>query len=234
MRGGANNETLVTLDGFALYEPFHLKLLLSPTSLLDPGILSGIDVHAGGFTADFGDRMSSVIEATSIHPEADQQYEIGLSLFNASLVAFNRFAGRRRAVAGRGPSQQPRRDRGPGRRLLRRDCSYSDAFGRLDYAFYAGHARQPARAASTDTANVTNAQDTETSAADYRNSYVWGTLEHDFSPALQCEGHRLVYLRRPSRHGEVDEDGVRRARRRRATLRRAGLQLDATSRPTAG
>ncbi len=40
MRGGANNETLVTLDGFPLYEPFHLKLLLSPTSLLDPGILS--------------------------------------------------------------------------------------------------------------------------------------------------------------------------------------------------
>ena len=123
MRGGANNETLVTLDGFALYEPFHLKLLLSPTSLLDPGILNGMDVHAGGFTADFGDRMSSVIEATSIHPEADQHYELGLSLFNASLVAFNRFAdgAGQWLVAAR--AQQPRRDRGPGRRALRRDSA---------------------------------------------------------------------------------------------------------------
>ena len=36
MRGGDSNETLVSLDGFPLYEPFHLKVLLSPTSLLDP------------------------------------------------------------------------------------------------------------------------------------------------------------------------------------------------------
>ena len=51
IRGGEANETLVVFDGLPLYDPFHLRLLLSPASLLDPRILSGLDVHAGGFTA---------------------------------------------------------------------------------------------------------------------------------------------------------------------------------------
>jgi hypothetical protein len=208
MRGGANNETLVTLDGFALYEPFHLKLLLSPTSLLDPGILSGMDVHAGGFTADFGDRMSSVIEATSIHPDTDQHYELGLSLFNASLVAFNRFAegAGQWLVAARRSNLDEIAD------LVDAsygEISYSDAFGRLDYAFSTDTRGSLHVLLSTDKANVTNAQDTETSAADYRNTYAWGTLEHDFSPQLRASAIASYTYVSTERTGEVDEDGIR-------------------------
>ncbi len=208
MRGGANNETLVTLDGFALYEPFHLKLLLSPTSLLDPGILSGMDVHAGGYTADFGDRMSSVIEATSIHPEADQHYELGLSLFNASLVAFNRFAegAGQWLVAARRSNLDEIAD------LVDAsygEISYSDAFGRLDYAFTPDTRGSLHVLLSTDKANVTNAQDTETSAADYRNTYAWATLEHDFSPRLHASAIASYTYVSTERTGEVDEDGIR-------------------------
>jgi hypothetical protein len=208
MRGGANNETLVTLDGFALYEPFHLKLLLSPTSLLDPGILSGMDVHAGGFTADFGERMSSVIEATSIHPEADQHYELGLSMFNASLVAFNRFAegAGQWLVAARRSNLDEIAD------LVDAsygEISYSDAFGRLDYAFSPDTRGSLHVLLSTDKANVTNAQDTETSAADYRNTYAWGTLEHDFSPQLHASAIASYTYVSTERTGEVDEDGIR-------------------------
>jgi hypothetical protein len=36
MRGGEENETLVVFDGLPLYEPFHLRLLQSPMSVLDP------------------------------------------------------------------------------------------------------------------------------------------------------------------------------------------------------
>ena len=208
MRGGANNETLVTLDGFALYEPFHLKLLLSPTSLLDPGILSGMDVHAGGFTADFGERMSSVIEATSIHPEADQHYELGLSMFNASLVAFNRFAGGagQWLVAARRSNLDEIAD------LVDAsygEISYSDAFGRLDYAFSPDTRGSLHVLLSTDKANVTNAQDTETSTADYRNTYAWVTLEHDFSPELRASAIASYTYVSTERTGEVDEDGIR-------------------------
>ena len=208
MRGGANNETLVTLDGFPLYEPFHLKLLLSPTSLLDPGILSTVDVHAGGFTAEFGDRMSSVIEATSIHPEADQHYELGLSLFNASLVAFNRFAD----GAGQWLVSARRSNLDEIADLVDApygELSYSDAFGRLDYAFSPDTRGSLHVLLSTDDANVTNSQRTESSAADYRNTYAWGTLVHDFSPQLRASAIASYTYVSTERTGDVDEDGIR-------------------------
>jgi outer membrane cobalamin receptor len=208
MRGGASNETLVTLDGFALYEPFHLKLLLSPTSLLDPAILSGMDVHAGGFTAEFGDRMSSVIETTSIHPEADEHYELGLSVFNASLVAFNRFAD----GAGEWLVSARRSNLDEIADLVDApygELSYSDAFGRLDYAFAQDTRGSLHVLLSTDDANVTNSRETETSAADYRNTYAWGTLEHDFSPRLSASAIVSYSYVSAERKGNVDEDGIR-------------------------
>ena len=46
-----NLHPLIVFDGLPLYEPFHLRLLLSPASVLDPRVVSRLDVHAGGFTA---------------------------------------------------------------------------------------------------------------------------------------------------------------------------------------
>ena len=111
MRGGDKNETLVIFDGLPLYEPFHLRLLQSPTSVLDERILDGIDVYAGGFTAEFGDRMSAVIERARCAPS-------GRALRTrpepvSRECARGAVRGRPRPVARLGPSQQPRRDRGP-------------------------------------------------------------------------------------------------------------------------
>ncbi|MBP7611420.1 MAG: Plug domain-containing protein, partial [Steroidobacteraceae bacterium] len=68
MRGGDTNETLVILDGLPLYEPFHLRMLQSPSSVLDERIVDGLDVFAGGFTAEYGDRMSAIIDARTLRP----------------------------------------------------------------------------------------------------------------------------------------------------------------------
>jgi hypothetical protein len=208
MRGGDQNETLVVLDGFPLYEPFHLKVLLSPTSLLDPAILSGVDVHAGGFTADFGDRMSAVIEATSIHPDADEHYELGLSLFNASLLAFNRFGDGRGQwlVSGRRSNLDEVAD------LLDAqygELTYSDAFARVDWEFTPATRGSLHALLSKDDADVTNAQETESASANYRNTYVWGTLEHEFSPRLSSRAIASYTYVSTERTGEVDEDGIR-------------------------
>ncbi len=208
MRGGESNETLVVLDGFPLYEPFHLKVLLSPTSLLDPGILSGIDVHAGGFTAEYGDRMSAVIDATSIHPAEDSHYELGLSLFNANLLAFNRFADGRGQwlVAARRSNLDEIAD------LLDAkygDLTYSDAFARLDYEFTPDTRGSLHLLVSKDEADVNNAQETESASASYRNSYAWATLEHDFSPSLRASAIASYTYVATERTGEIDEEGVR-------------------------
>jgi hypothetical protein len=208
MRGGDTNETLVVLDGFPLYEPFHLKVLLSPTSLLDPAILSGVDVHAGGFTADFGDRMSAVIEATSIHPDADEHYELGLSLFNANLLAFNRFGDGRGQwlVSARRSNLDEIAD------LLDAqygELTYSDAFARLDWEFTPATRGSLHVLLSKDEADVTNSQETESASADYRNTYAWGTVEHEFSPRLSSRAIASYTYVSTERTGEVDEDGIR-------------------------
>ena len=228
MRGGVANETLVTLDGFPLYEPFHLKVLLSPTSLLDPSIVQGLDVHAGGYTAEFGDRMSAVIDATSVHPDTEQQYQIGLSLFNASMFAFNRFddgKGQWLVAARRSNLDEIANlvDASYG------ELRYSDAFARLDYEFTPDTRGSLHVLASNDKADVTNALETESADATYQNSYVWGTVEHDFSSAFTTSAIASYTYVKSTRHGEVGEENVRTGladdRRHYDVL---GLKLDAT------
>ena len=206
MRGGEENETLIVFDGLPLYEPFHLRLLMSPTSVLDPRVLSGIDVHAGGFTARYGDRMSSVIEATSLHPEADAYYELGLSLFHANALAAQRFAGGRGqwlAAARRSNLDEVADfvDSEIG------EPSYSDAFGRLDYEFTDSTRGSLHVLVAEDRAEVQNTDEYETANATYRNSYVWGTLEHDFSPATSARAIVSYTDVASHREGQVDDPG---------------------------
>ncbi len=92
VRGGEPNETAIVLDGLRLYEPFHLKDFLSPVSLLDSRSIEGIEFYSGGFPAVYGDRMSAIIDASSVRPNAASYYELGLSLFHASALAATEFA----------------------------------------------------------------------------------------------------------------------------------------------
>ena len=68
VRGGEPNETAIVLDGLRLYEPFHLKNFLSPVSLLDSRLVQSMQVSSGGFPVPHGDRMSSIIDASTVDP----------------------------------------------------------------------------------------------------------------------------------------------------------------------
>src|SRR5512141_288459 len=134
MRGGEENETQVIFDGLPLYEPFHLRLLQSPTSVLDERAIESMDVYAGGFTAEYGDRMSAIVEARSIHPKEDAHYELGLSTFHANALAAHRFdEGRGQWLAAvRASNLDLTAD------LINFDFGepkYFDAQGRVDFAF---------------------------------------------------------------------------------------------------
>ena len=185
MRGGESNETLIVFDGLPLYDPFHLRLLLSPTSVLDPRVLRGLDVHAGGFTAEFGDRMSSVIEAHSLQPEADAYYELGLSLFHANALASQRFG------AGRGQwlAAVRRSNLDEVADLVDSEIgepSYTDGFARLDYAFSDATRGSLHVLLSSDHVEAQNTAETEFAEASYRKAYWWATLEHNFSPTTSA------------------------------------------------
>jgi hypothetical protein len=209
LRGGEANETLVLLDGLPLYEPFHLRLLQSPASVLDERIVEGLDAYAGGFTADFGDRMSGIIDVRSRHPEADAYYELGLSLMHANALASHAFA----AGRGRWLASFRRSNLDEIADTLQSDLgepTYADGFARVDYAWSPATRGSLHLLLASDEAQVNNAAGTESSDAEYSNTYLWGTLAHDWSPRLTSTALLSYTDVSARRRATVDEDGLRR------------------------
>jgi hypothetical protein len=58
-----------------------------------------MDVYSGGFTADYGDRMSGVIDITPLQAPEERYTELGLSLFHASALSAGTFAADRGQAA---------------------------------------------------------------------------------------------------------------------------------------
>jgi outer membrane cobalamin receptor len=208
MRGGEQSETLVVFDGLPMYEPFHLRVLSSPTSVLDPRTLESLEVYSGGYTAEFGDRISAVIDARSTRPDADRYYEAGLSVFHVNALASARFADGR----GQWLAAARRSNLDVVAEMVNSEIgepSYADGFGRLDFEFDEATRGSLHLLLATDRSSLNNNEDTEFADAAYRNSYVWGTLEHRWSPAL--ESTLLVSYSDVSadRDGTVEEPGRR-------------------------
>jgi len=59
IRGGTPIQNMLLLDGMLIYNPFHSIGLFS---VFDTEILSSADVYTGGFGAEFGGRISSVMD----------------------------------------------------------------------------------------------------------------------------------------------------------------------------
>ncbi len=134
LRGGTIKEVKVVLDGLELFEPFHMRTLFSPLSIIDPGIIAQAQIFSGGFTADHGNHMSGVIDIASNLSETRPVHEIGVSFINSFVRSKGEFA------SGRGTYQFSSR-RGyldlladttedEGEQLIPR---YSDTFAKVSY-----------------------------------------------------------------------------------------------------
>ena len=62
VRGGEADQNLVLLDGYPIYNPFHLGGLFS--TFMDATV-GGIELRTGAFPSRYGGRLSSVLEVTS-------------------------------------------------------------------------------------------------------------------------------------------------------------------------
>ncbi|MBM3428877.1 MAG: TonB-dependent receptor, partial [Bacteroidetes bacterium] len=62
VRGGSPVQNKVMLDGMIIYNPFHSIGLFS---VFDTDIISTADVYTGGFNAQYGGRLSSVMDITT-------------------------------------------------------------------------------------------------------------------------------------------------------------------------
>ena len=62
IRGGAPIQNKVLLDGMIIYNPFHS---IGFFSVFDTDILRNVDVYTGGFNAEYGGRISSIMDITT-------------------------------------------------------------------------------------------------------------------------------------------------------------------------
>ena len=84
VRGGDVDEVLVLLDGMQIYKPFHQKDFGGGLfSTVDIETIEGLDFLTGGFTAEYGDRMSGVLNMTTKTPkEGKRLTSLGFSVMN--------------------------------------------------------------------------------------------------------------------------------------------------------
>ncbi len=85
-RGGDETETGVILNGQRLFDPFHIRDYQNIFSSIDSRAIEGIEVYTGGFPVRYGDRMSGVVLMESLDLTRPRHNEIGLSVFNTSLL----------------------------------------------------------------------------------------------------------------------------------------------------
>lgn len=191
IRGGDIRETGLVLDGMPLREPFHLKGFFSPVSLLDPEIVAGLNVYAGGFPADFGGYMSAIIDIDSIEPPTDHRYDLGLSLFHTSALATGTFAdGRGRLVASARRSNLSEvmnlaeSDLGEPRYMdtfLKAELALDDATTVAVHALFA-----------RDQIKLNNSDQTEFARTNDQNTHLWLTAERRWSQYVVA--HALIGL----------------------------------------
>ncbi|MEO0093432.1 MAG: TonB-dependent receptor [candidate division WOR-3 bacterium] len=62
VRGGNADQNLILLDGASIYNPGHLAGIFS---VFDPDAVKSVELLAGGFPAEFGGRLSSVLDITT-------------------------------------------------------------------------------------------------------------------------------------------------------------------------
>lgn len=211
VRGGEAGETLVRFDGIRLYNPFHLKDFQTLFSAIDPRIVSSVDVYTGGFAARYGDRMSSVIDISSLEAPAPRYREINVSFFNTSALSSGQFAA----------------ERGEWVTSFRRSNldlwydalsdtpgapAYSDAFGKVSYRLSDRLRVTAGTLYFADKISLTAEDQEERASAEYRDRYHWVRLDHQLSP--QLNGATLIAHAQldSDRTGWTDLEGVGRGR----------------------
>jgi hypothetical protein len=91
IRGGAEDEVEVLLDGTEVYDPFHLKDFFRLFSTIDTEAVGAVDVMTGGFPLQYGGRLSGVIDIASRTTPAARHFEAGVSLLNTRVLSSGTF-----------------------------------------------------------------------------------------------------------------------------------------------
>jgi hypothetical protein len=203
VRGGRDDETLIFFDGVRLYEPFHLKAVSGLLGTIDQRVIDRFEFASGGYSANFGDRLSAVWQ---IHPRTPADLsgtrEAGIGLFTASYLHADHI--------------------GDGSFLISLRRSTADAFiGLVDRELgspsfsdvYARYDRDTANGAQSlsvllfgDDVGINDATATESATSVYGNAYVWGEWQRQFEQ-IEHKGRIAFTSIKNDRQGRVDKSG---------------------------
>lgn len=194
IRGGDVDEVLVLLDGMQIYKPFHQKDFAGGLfSTVDIETIDGLDLLTGGFTAEYGDRMSGVLDMRTKTPrERKRQTSLGLSLMNARAFSMGTFNGNKGSWLfsfRRGYLDIINKLTGNEFKLKPK---YYDALGKVEYKLHQNHTLSAHVFLANDSygldenviergKTVPNIDFVDTK---YGNNYGWLSLKSFFSPQL--------------------------------------------------
>ena len=89
VRGGSQDQNLILLDGMPIFSPFHLGGVFS---VFNADMIDRVELHSGGFPAQHGGRVSSVLQVESDVGDGDFSVEGAVSLLAARAAVGGRLA----------------------------------------------------------------------------------------------------------------------------------------------
>ena len=208
VRGGLGTELYATLDGLELIEPFHIKDIGGGLSIIDSRAMDGVELITGGFSTEYGDRLTGVFTMRSLDPTAlPSRTSLGLSVMNARLMSQGRFSGGRGGwlfsarrgyldlamkLATTGDSIKPR---------------YYDLFAKVQYDL--GRAGRVALHA-LDAADALTYLDTPDPSirSHYSSSYLWATWDGRVGSRLRQQTIASIGRLSWDRDGDRVERGI--------------------------
>ncbi|HEX7977024.1 MAG TPA: carboxypeptidase regulatory-like domain-containing protein, partial [Gemmatimonadaceae bacterium] len=208
VRGGSGDELYVTLDGLELVEPFHLRDVGGAFSIVDIQSLGTASLTTGGFSSEYGDRLTGVFSMQTSDPQTDRmRTSLGLSVMNARLTSQGGFAG---GKGGWLVSMRPGYLDVALKLTSVRDSirpRYYDLFAKAQYDLGAGgrvamhvlRASDTFRYLQTDDPNV---------ASDYASNYAWLTWDDAFGSRLKESTVLSTGLQNWRRDGDQTRNGL--------------------------
>ncbi len=80
VRGGSSDQNLILLDGFPIFNPFHLGGIFS---VFNADMVDRVELSSGGFPAEYGGRVSSVLRIETDPGRGETEVDGGVSLLAA-------------------------------------------------------------------------------------------------------------------------------------------------------
>jgi outer membrane cobalamin receptor len=209
VRGGESNEVLFLLDGQELYDPFHLKDFQRFSGIIDSGYVGNVQLFSGAFPAEYGDRMSGVLDIASSIPPTPGSTLVSSSTVNSRVLTDGRFH------EGAGHWLVAARTWYPDAvfRLLDRENegfrpSYQDLLGKARVHLGGSTSVTAHFLAARDLVDFTDPDGDESVTARSQTRYSWLTLNTLWSPHLYSRT-RLSHGRiRSERNGRIEEEGA--------------------------